>query len=165
MRPTVTTLALAAALLAAGCDDGTSPPAACGPVEHPELQGGGHLVGDAGPPVPYSSTPGTSGWHRSGTPRTGVPDEPLSEPEIVAALENGQVVAAYDPDALPPDQVALLEELATDRFAGELTVTAFEQEMGAPVVLNAWGTRMPCGVVDPDAVADFVSTHAGEDGH
>lgn len=153
-------LAVAALALAACAADGT---VACGPVEHPELQGGGHLIGDAEPPVPYSSTPGTSGFHAAGAPQTGVfhGDRALTEPEIVLDLEVGQVVAAYDPARLPDDDVAELEELAAGPLSGDLTVTAFEEDMGAPLTLNAWGTRRPCTAVDPDTVRAFVEEFGG----
>lgn len=156
---------LAAAVLLSGCgftaEDGS---ASCGPVEHPELQGGGHLLGDREPPVPYSSTPGTSGFHAAGAPRTGVlpRDEPLSEPHIVLAVEVGQVVAAYDPDRLPDEDIQQLEELATGPLQGELTVTAFEGDMGAALTLNAWGTRRPCAAVDVATVRGFVEEHGGQ---
>ncbi|MBW3576487.1 MAG: DUF3105 domain-containing protein [Actinobacteria bacterium] len=144
-----------------GCGDGDAQ-VACGAVEHPEVQAGSHLIGGATPPVPYSSTPGTSGWHAAGAPRTGVfgAADPLSEPEIVKALEVGQVVAAYDPTRLAADATAQLEELAHDRFAGALTVTPFSGDLGAPLVLNAWGVRQPCTGVDADAIGAFVEEHA-----
>lgn len=155
MRPALAALVAAALLVGCGDAGGT---AVCGPVEHPELQGGGHLIGDHEPPVPYSSTPGTSGFHAAGTPRTGVfdGDQALREPELVTALEVGQVVAAYDPDRLPSEEVAELEELATGGLSGQLTVTPFDGDMGAALTLNAWGTRRPCSSVDPGAVQAFV---------
>lgn len=148
---------VAAGLLLAACvGDGAAE--ACGPVEHPELQGGSHLIGDTAAPVPYSSTPGTSGWHASGAPPTGVIDRdaPLTDPQVVASLEAEQVVAAYDPGGLPADQIDELEELARERFSGELTVAAYTQDMGAPLVLNAWATRQPCSRVDADTIASFI---------
>ncbi|MBW3561394.1 MAG: DUF3105 domain-containing protein [Actinobacteria bacterium] len=162
MRPAAM---LAAAVLLSGCGfTAEGGGASCGPVEHPELQGGGHLLGEREPPVPYSSTPGTSGFHAAGAPRTGVlpRDEPLSEPHIVLALEVGQVVAAYDPDRLPDEDIQQLEELATGPLQGELTVTAFEGHMGAALTLNAWGTRRPCAAVDVETVRGFVEEHGGQ---
>ncbi len=47
---------------------------ACAPVETVEIQGGAHLLGDREPPVPYNSTPPTSGWHASGPPAIGIRD-------------------------------------------------------------------------------------------
>lgn len=159
MARTATAALAALVVLAGGCAGGAA--AACGPVEHPELQGGGHLIGDAEPPVPYSSTPGTSGFHAAGAPPTGVFDDPLTEPQIVLSLEVGQAVAAYDPQRLSDGDVTRLEELATGPLADRLTVTPFEGDMGAAVTLNAWGTRQPCSSVDPDAVGTFVDEFGG----
>lgn len=161
-RSTLATVA-ACVLLAAACDTGEA--VACGPVEHPEVQGGGHLLGDTEPPVPYSSTPGTSGFHAAGAPPEGVfgQDDALTEPQIVRALEFGQVVAAYDPTRLPDGDVTELEELAAGPLSGQLTVTPFDGDMGAAVTLNAWGTRRPCSAVDPEAVRGFVDEFGGTD--
>lgn len=150
-----------AAVVASSCGSGAE--VACGPVEHPELQGGGHLIGDAEPPVPYSSTPGTSGFHAAGAAPEGVygEEDPLTEPAIVLSLESGQVVAAYAPQDLPEAEVAELEDLATGPLADRLTVTPFDGDMGAPLTLNAWGTRRPCSTVDPDTVRAFVEGFGG----
>lgn len=136
---------------------------ACGPVEHPPSQAGSHLIGDAEAPVPYSSTPGTSGWHSGTTPTTGVsgPDAPLREPQIVALLEAGRVVVAYDPRAITGRSRDRLEALARDRFPGIVAVTPFARDMGAPLVLNAWSTRQPCQAVDVRAIEMFVEANAG----
>lgn len=157
--------AVAAALIVAGCAT-RSTSIACAPVEHPELQGGSHLVAGTEPPVPYSSTPGTSGWHAAGRPPSGVfVDEGLSEPDIVAALEAGEVVVAYDAGAVEEQDVDRLERLA-DELAGRLTVTRFDDDMGAPVVLNAWATRQPCTGVDEEAIRQFVARFGdGGEGH
>ena len=137
--------------------------AACTAVEHPEEQSGGHLVGDSTPPVDYSSTPGTSGWHAGEAPRTGVFDteDPLSEPELVLALEVGQVVAAYDPTTFDPPSIAQFERLAKGRFADELTVTPFEGDMGSALTLNAWATRQACDSLDSQALTAFVREFRG----
>lgn len=153
-----------ATLLAGACSDGAEvTEVVCGPVEHPELQGGGHLLGDAEPPVPYSSTPGTSGFHAAGAPPEGIyaEDDPLTEPAIVLSLETGQVVAAYDPEELSDAEVSELEDLASGPLAGQLTVTPFDGDMRAPLTLNAWGTRRPCSAVDRDTVRGFVDRFGG----
>lgn len=163
MSRTVLAAVTVATLLVGACGDGAE--VACGPVEQPELQGGGHLLGDTEPPVPYSSTPGTSGFHAAGAPPEGVygGDDALSEPAIVLSLESGQIVAAYDPDELPDAEVTELEDLATGPLAGRLTVTPFDGDMGASLTLNAWGERQPCSTVDADAVRGFVE-RVGNDG-
>ena len=140
---------------------------ACQAVERPEEQSGSHLIGDATPPVAYSSTPGTSGWHAGGAPPQGVfgADDALTEPQIVSALESGQVVIAYDPDDVTTDDIARLEELATGRFEGQVTVTPFDGDMGAAIVLNGWAVRQACSALDEAALADFVATFGDSNGH
>lgn len=135
---------------------------ACDGEVRPTLQEGGHLIGDTEPPVPYSSSPPTSGWHASGAPRLGVipEDDPLSEPEIVSALENGNVVVAYDPDRVSDETVARIAELATSTYAEQLTVTAYAAAE-SPVSLAGWGVLQTCGDLDEDALDAFVAAHAG----
>lgn len=87
--------------------------------------------------------------------------DPLTEPEIVAALEAGQVVVAYDPQELREDEQREAERLVRDRFAGDVTLTPFDGDMGAALTLNAWGVRRACGQFDIDAVSDFVDRFAG----
>ncbi len=144
--------------------------AACGEVQLPPRQEGSHLIGDAEPPVPYSSTPGTSGWHAGGAPRTGVfgTEDALTETQLVLALEVGQVVAAYDPTRVSDADVALLAEIAArPDVAGKLTVTPFtERPMATALTLNAWGTQQGCDRVDEAAILGFVETYAeGGPGH
>lgn len=168
----LTTLALAAAGCGRGADDpaaraspsasATTPAAGCQAEEHPPLQAGSHLIGDADPPVPYSSVPPTSGWHASGALRTGVHDEALSDPEIVALLEVGQVVAVYDPATLADDEVAALEELATTAHDGRLHVTPGNTALPAPLTLTAWGVLQRCDAVSAEAIANFVLAHHGQ---
>ncbi|MBW3657811.1 MAG: DUF3105 domain-containing protein [Actinobacteria bacterium] len=174
-----------AGLVLAGCGgDGTAPPGAtdapgasvtpraptpgataaaagaCDPPVEPTLQDGSHLIGDAEPPVPYSSTPATSGWHASGAPRTGViaPDDPLSDPELVLTLEVGHVVAAYDPARVEDATVDELEQLASGTDADRLTVTPYEGAE-APLSLVAWGVLQSCQELDTAALDAFVAAH------
>lgn len=158
-------------LLVAGCSDGerpdqgratAAPVEGCAAEERPSLQAGSHLIGDTDPPVPYSSVPPTSGWHASGVPSPGVHEEPLSDPRIVALLEQGQVVAVYDPDALDDDAITRLEELATAGHDGRLSVTPANTEVPAPVTLIAWGVLQRCEVASAEAVTTFVLSHYGQ---
>jgi hypothetical protein len=87
------------------------------------------------------------------------PDEELSEPHIVLALEVGQIVASYDPATLGADAVSQLEQLATTQHADTLTVTPFTaRDQGAPLVLSGWGVRQECQAVDAEAIASFIET-------
>lgn len=153
-------------LLLAGCtgsaaspaDDptrtvGAAPSDACQPVEHPPLQLGSHLVGDAEPPAPYTSTPPSSGWHSTSIPPPGIADQPLEDPDIVSALEAGLVVVAVSPEIDLAEATALVEQ-----FPRRLVVTTFEQAMPTPVALLSWGKLSRCDELDPTGVTTFVLT-------
>lgn len=134
----------------------------CDAEERPQLQAGSHLIGDTAPPVPYSSVPPTSGWHASGVPDPGVHDTPLTDPEVVALLEIGHVVAVYDPAQLDPAAIEELERLADAAHAGRLSVTPSTTELPTPLTLTAWGVLQRCATVSPDAVTNFVLSHYGQ---
>lgn len=80
----------------------------------------------------------------------------------MAALEAGQVVVAYDPSSLPDHEVRETERLVREQLEDRVTVTPFEGDMGAPLVLNAWGARRPCDQFDIDAVRAFVDRFASQ---
>ncbi len=153
--------------LASGGDGAPTASGACAPPAEQPLQDGSHLIGDTAPPVPYSSTPPSSGWHASGKPRTGVvdPADPLTDPELVLALETGDVVVAYDPDRTDDDAVAELTRLARTTYEGTLTTTPYAGAE-APVTFVAWGVLQSCDTVDVGALRSFVTAHAGaSEGH
>lgn len=146
------------ALVAAGCSSGDPLAAAdCEPAERPQLQEGSHLIGDQEPPVPYSSSPPTSGWHSSGRPLDpGAYVDPVSGPEQVRVLEQGGIVVAHDP-ALPEDRVADLQRLPLE--VEGIVVTPYE-DAPAPVTLTAWGVLQRCDDVTAEQVAAFRDAHA-----
>ena len=135
---------------------------ACSEVETVPIQGGAHLLEGSAPPVPYNSTPPTSGWHSSGSVRIGVrgPSEPLSEPDQVSVLEAGGAVVTYN--GLAAQEVAALEEAATRDFPGRVAVTPYDRLGEGEVAFTAWGTLQRCDGLDLDALRAFVSTHADE---
>lgn len=158
--------ALAVMLVASlqGCAPSSGPAGQCGPVEHPQIQDGGHLLGDREPPVPYSSAPPTSGWHASGTPRLGITPEPgsLSEPQQVNVLEGGGVVISYRD--LSPDELDTLGSLVRD-FPDQVALTSYAKLEPHQVALTAWGTVQYCDGVDVDATRSFIQDHAGNTAH
>jgi hypothetical protein len=169
MRPLL--LALAAAVALSGCGtlpedataDAGAPEGGCGPVEQPPLQAGSHLIGDAEPPVPFSSTPPTSGWHSSGALEVTVhgEDDPLTEPEQVSVLEADGVVISYRD--LPEDDIAALAAFVEDGYAGRVAVTPYDAIDPGEVALTAWGHLQRCDGLDLDAVRAFVDTHASDE--
>ncbi len=139
--------------------------AGCGDAEQVPLQGGEHLIGDQPPPVPYNSTPPTSGWHSSGAFEIAVqpPDEPLSEPAQVSVLEAGGVVVAYRD--LPPEDYRALRRLVRRRFAGRVALTPYEALERGEVALTAWGILQRCDGVDLQTVRAFAEEHAAPRPH
>jgi hypothetical protein len=156
---------LAPVVLVACSSSGGDPLASadCDPLERPQLQEGSHLLGDQEPPVPYTSSPPTSGWHTSAPPLpAGAYADPITEPELVRVLEQGDVVLAYDP-ALPEDRIGQLQRLPSS-VAG-LVVTPYEQPMSSPLALVAWGVLQRCEDVTAQDVTAFRDAHAQELGH
>lgn len=131
--------------------------AACAAPELPPVQAGLHLIGDRRPPVPYSSTPPTSGWHRSGVGGPGVAAEPLSEPVQVGLLEQGLVVVTHGP--LTDDEAQALHDLAAS-FPDTLAVTPYSPLAAGEVVVSAWGVLQRCRGVDADALSVFARYYA-----
>ncbi len=125
----------------------------CGPVEHPPIQVASHLVGDADPPSPYTSTPPTSGWHAPEAPGPGQLDEPLRDAEVVAALESGIVVLALSPGADVDDM--MVGDLVA-QFPDRLLVVPYPTAMPTAVALLTWGGLQRCDVLDRATVTSFV---------
>lgn len=161
-------VAVVAALLGA-CDRGAARPEAsegpgatanCSQVQTIPIQGEGHLVGDQEPPVPYNSTPPTSGWHTS----TDVAivarpdDDPLTEPEQVTVLELGGVVVSYN--GIDEEQRGRLESLITAHHAGRAALTRYDKLDEGAVALSGWGKLQLCSAVDLDAVEAFIEAYA-----
>lgn len=156
---------LAAGLVLAGCTTAGGDPLAaadCDPLERPRLQQGSHLLGDQAPPVPYSSSPPTSGWHSSGRPLDpGTYLDEVSGPQQVRVLEQGGVVLAHDP-ALPDEALDALQRLP-DQVDGVVVTPHAAAE--APVTLTAWGVLQRCDAVTPADVEAFRDEHARTPGH
>lgn len=137
------------------------PTALCGPVEHPRLQGGLHLLGAAAPPEDYSSSPPTSGWHTAGVPRIEIrgADRPLSEPEQVSVLEAGAVVVTYGGTA---DGVRALVDEVAERYAGRVAVTPYDGLAAGEVAFTSWGVLQRCTGPDLAALETFVAAYGSD---
>lgn len=131
----------------------------CEPAQDIPIQGQGHLVGDQEPPVPYNSTPPTSGWHASGDVPIEIDPEgpPLSEPEQVTVLELGGIVVSFD--QLPADELTALTDFLTERFEGQVALTRYRKLEPGQVALTGWGVLQQCTGVDRDAITTFVEEH------
>ncbi len=140
-----------------------APEDGCGPVERPPQQAGSHLIGDAEPPVPYSSTPPTSGWHHSGAleVRIHAPDDPLTEPEQVSVLEMEGVVITYND--IPDADRERIEELVRSEYDGQVSVTPYDGIPSGELAMTAWGVLQRCGSLDLAAVESFIDEHLGDE--
>lgn len=152
----------AAAVLAVGCSQpATSAPAAtdrCGEVEFPAVQFGSHLLGDNQPPVPYSSTPPTSGWHSSGAVPEGVFTRPLPEPAQVSVLEAGGVVVTHN--GLTEEALASLTATVTQRYGDRVVLTPYEKIPDGSTAFTSWGAVQICDGVDLEALAAYTDAYA-----
>lgn len=171
MTPTIVLIVAAVAvLLGGGCTRVEQPPpsfategtAYCDPLVYPPLQGGQHLVGDHPPPVPYSSSPPTSGWHASGAFGISVhsPEDVLREPRQVSVLEAGGVVVTYG--TLSEAERRRLEDHVRNRYDGRVAVTPYGELEDGEVALAAWGALQRCERLDLSALDAFVAVYADE---
>jgi hypothetical protein len=131
----------------------------CAAVEFPPVQFGSHLLGDADPPVPYSSSPPSSGWHLSGAPTTGVAAQPMSEPAQVSTLEAGGVVITHA--GLAEDEIAALSAFA-EAHPDTVAVTPYPDLSAGEVVLASWGALQRCDGVDEAALEAYVAAYGND---
>lgn len=143
--------------------DEPSATADCGPLTYPELQFGLHLIAGNPPPVPYSSSPPTSGWHASGRFDIAVQprNQPLPEPVQVSVLEVGGGVVSYHD--LPDDELAELREHVDAQHAGRVAVTPYDKLETGHVAFTAWGVVQDCEALDLDALDRFVDAYVAPD--
>lgn len=150
------------AVALSGCGQGgpTAPAATadCGQVDFPGLQSGSHLIGDIEPPVPYNSTPPTSGWHRSGAPPAGVFSEPLPEPAQVSTLEAGGVVVTYHD--LADEDLQMLQDMVRTRYADRVALTSYDAIEPGSIAFTSWGALQHCDALDLDALDSYVADYA-----
>ena len=134
----------------------------CEPVETFAIQAGQHLIGDQEPPVPYSSTPPTSGWHSSGSADVTIRriDDPMTEPEQVSVLEIGAVVVTYN--AMSPDQREQIADIVSGEFSRRVAVTSYDKLDPGQVAMTGWGVLQRCDGVDAEALRNFIVSYSDE---
>lgn len=156
---------VAAAALATACGDAevaATTTAACDEPVHPPMQGGSHLIGDASPPVPYSSNPPASGWHASGAlPPPGVYETSIPDPQLVSLVEQGRVVVTHR-DPLTPPELATATDLIAE-VDGLVTTRHELDPADPPFALVAWGVVQRCDELVGDDVATFARAYGGTD--
>jgi Protein of unknown function (DUF3105) len=125
-------------------------------TESDAISGGdGHVAA----PV-YEVDPPAGGDHLASVARGGVYEGDGVPPdgELVHALEHGYVVAWHRPD-LPEAQQELLAQYE-QRHDGDVIV-AERATLPVAVAATAWGQRLLCGEVEPDALDRFAEEHVG----
>jgi hypothetical protein len=109
----------------------------------------------------FRVNPPAGGNHLAGVARggvysgTSVPDDGL----LVHSLEHGYVIAWHSPD-LPEEQLEQLEAFE-ERHSGDVIVA---ERTGAPVPVaaTAWGQRLLCQEVEPEALEAFFDEYVGK---
>lgn len=121
----------------------------------------------------YEQRPPASGPHFGSWLSVGVYDGPIDERAAVHNLEHGAIVAWYDPDALPAEDLAAMDDWAEDRNAaglanragGGLIVAPFvDAPMPAPLALRGWQVGADCQRFDAAFADGFLLDHFGSQG-
>jgi hypothetical protein len=109
----------------------------------------------------FAVNPPAGGDHLAGVARGGVyrgtslPDDGL----LVHSLEHGYVIAWHQPD-LPQEQLEQLEAFE-DEHSGDVIV-AERTGLPVPVAATAWGQRLLCQEVEPEALETFFDEYVGK---
>ncbi len=108
----------------------------------------------------YAVNPPAGGNHLASAARAGVYNGAgvPAEGQLVHSLEHGYVIAWHQPD-LPAEQLTQLEQYAAEH-EGDVIV-AERPALPVPVAATAWGERLLCEQVEPDALDRFFDEHVG----
>ena len=104
-------------------------------------------------PVTYETVPPTSGSHAPGAAPCGVHAEQIPNENLVHTLEHGAVGLLYDP-TLDIQQIRDLENIVGG--VSSHMFSAPYEGMDTPIVVTAWGFRMPLEEVDEPAIEEFI---------
>ncbi len=113
-----------------------------------------HLVGNQ--PADYTIFPPYGEEHSPIPLACGIySSTPLFE-MVVHAMEHGAVVLWYTPTDLNADDIAALTEVVSGRLNdNEYTIQAPYGGLDSPIMLVAWGVRLPLDEVDERAIEQF----------
>ena len=113
---------------------------------------------------PYNSNPPTSGPHVGTITQWGINKEIIPDEIQIHNLEDGGVIVQYNPDKLPKEEWARLEEvvMGTNR---KRVIIAPRYNMDAPIVLTAWTRLMSLESIDQDKIKEFIIRYEGKDHH
>ncbi len=113
-----------------------------------------HLVGNQ--PADYTIFPPYGEEHSPIPLACGIySSTPLFE-MVVHAMEHGAVVLWYTPTDLNADDIAALTEIVSEHFNdNEYAIQAPYGGLNSPIMLVAWGVRLPLDNVDERAIDQF----------
>jgi Protein of unknown function (DUF3105) len=106
--------------------------------------------------VDYPQTPPVGGPHVPVWQTCGAYDRPIYSEAGVHSMEHGAVWITYRPD-LPADQVRQIEDLAQQPYT--LASPWTETELGAPIVLSAWGAQLALDALPSPGADEFLTTY------
>ena len=113
-----------------------------------------HLVGNQ--PADYTIFPPYGEEHSPIPLACGIySSTPLFE-MVVHAMEHGAVVLWYTPTDLNADDIAALTEIVSEHLNdNEYAIQAPYGGLNSPIMLVAWGVRLPLDNVDEQAIEQF----------
>ena len=113
-----------------------------------------HLVGNQ--PADYTVFPPYGEEHSPIPQACGIySSTPLFE-MVVHAMEHGAVALWYTPTDLNADDIAALTEIVSERLNdSEYAIQAPYGGLDSPIMLVAWGVRLPLTDVDQRAIEQF----------
>ncbi len=153
-------------------------PSVAGEVTHP-MQGNLHIDRAQRSPVPYNSTPPTSGPHFSNIVAWQVYDEVTVYEQLVHNLEDAGVIVYYQCDPACPDLVQQLTDLLqplmdegrhivllpNDPSATLSNGTPIHADMGATIAVTAWRKILKLDEFDAAKIEAFIAEYEGHDHH
>jgi hypothetical protein len=107
-------------------------------------------------PVDYPQSPPVGGDHAPLWQDCGYYDRPIFSEAGVHSLEHGAVWLTFAPD-LPADQLSQVQTLAQQPYT--LASPWIETELGAPIVLSAWGAQLAVDSLPNPAAEEFLATY------
>ena len=128
---------------------GTPPASTPADVRTFEVRSRDHVSG----PVAYPQTPPVGGAHDPTWQNCGFYGESVVAERGVHSLEHGAVWITYRP-GLAADQIDVLRRLAASQT--HILVSAWDGELGSPVVASAWGRQLGLASAGDPALAEFV---------
>ncbi|MCB0108728.1 MAG: DUF3105 domain-containing protein [Caldilineaceae bacterium] len=143
------------------------------------MQGNNHIANNEQSPVPYRSTPPTSGPHYPNIAPWQVYDEPWRYEQLLHNLEDAGVVIYYQCPEGCPALLQELRDLVQPYIDGGRHVLvapndpswtapdgkALHQDMGATIAVAAWRRLLKLDEFDADRITAFIDAFEGIDHH